>query len=281
MFQHSAQAVVEKPYVIYGDDNRTEVHEDKNPIRRDLADSVVAIMASSTLSINSRGQAIATGETYGDYNQLCPNEKFIDQQTPADCTGFLVAPNIVATAGHCVEESNFCQDWKIVFGFMIDTKTRNPTVLKKNDVYSCKRIIHEEVDFYGADFALIELDRKVTNHKPLTFTKTPPAVGESLFIIGNPNGLPTKIADDAIVRKQSRKGYFVANLDAASGNSGAPVFNSKYEVTGVLARGDQDFVLRGSCYAVKRCKADWCGGEDVTDAARVVNELVKTGTVTP
>ena len=79
---------------------------------------------------------------YGDDNRLCPTEKFIDQQTPADCTGFLVAPSIIATAGHCVEEFSFCKDWKIVFGFMIDSKTRIPTVLKKSDVYSCKRIIH-------------------------------------------------------------------------------------------------------------------------------------------
>jgi hypothetical protein len=77
------------------------------------------------------------------------------------------------------------------------------------------------------------------------------AKGQPLFVIGHPNGLPTKFADGAQVRGNAHKDFFVANLDTYGGNSGSPVFNAvSLEVEGILVRGENDFVRRGGVQGV-------------------------------
>ena len=276
----TAFAGVLRPYVVYGDDDRIEVYEDTDPAHQILAESVVAIMSSNSVSKNSKGGVDIKGDNYGDYNELCTSEKFIEQSTPAYCSGFLVAENIIATAGHCVQDTDFCKDAQFVFGFMKDSKTRDPNVVKLHDVYGCKRILHQEMQEDGADFALVELDRPVVGRTPVEFAKKSASITDSLFVIGHPVGLPMKIAGGASVRS-NEKGFFVANLDTFGGNSGSAVFNKNYEVAGILVRGEEDFVRKGPCYVAKRCDNDKCRGEDATSADVVVAELSKYITAPP
>lgn len=270
----TAGAGVIRPYVIYGDDDRLEVYEDTDSAHQILAESVVAIMDSSALSKNSKGTLDIKGEIYGDYNELCPTEKYIEQSTPAYCSGFLVADNIIATAGHCVQDTNFCKDAQFVFGFMKDSKSRDPNIVKPDDVYGCKRVLHEEIKSDGADFALVELDRPVVGRKPVEFAKKSVGINDSLFVIGHPVGLPMKIAGAASVRS-TETGFFVANLDTFGGNSGSAVFNKNDEVAGILVRGEEDFVRKGICYVANRCANDMCRGEDATSGDLVATELAK------
>ncbi len=273
-FSATANAAVLKPFVVYGTDDRIEVYEDNDPARRILAESVVAIMGAEALSANSTGGNNIKGEPYGEANGLCTSEKFLDQSTPAYCSGFLVAENIIATAGHCVEATDFCKDAKFVFGFMLDSKARDPNVVKIDDVYGCKRVLHGEVNNLGADFALVELDRPVIGRKPLRFAKQLATTGDPVFVIGHPMGLPAKIAGGANVRTVNN-GFFMANLDTFGGNSGSAVFNHSYDVVGVLVRGESDFARVGNCNVTNRCADDACRGEDVTQASVVFDELEK------
>ena len=263
-----------RPLVIYGDDNRMEVYEDKDAARQILAESVVAIMSSEAIEVKGSGPITLKGGNYGDDNMLCPTERFVEQTAPAYCSGFLVAENIVATAGHCVQEADFCKDAKFVFGFAIDKKGRDPNQVTENEIYSCKKVLHDQMGRDGSDFALVELDRKVIGREPLTFAKKAPHVTDSVFVIGHPTGLPAKIADGAKVRENDA-GFFVANLDTFAGNSGSAVFNENYEVAGILVRGENDFVRKGSCYIANRCKDEFCRGEDVTNPDLVASALDK------
>ncbi len=115
---------------------------------------------------------------------------------------------------------------------------------------------------------LVRLDRPVPNHHPVTVRQSGKIVGgQSLFVIGHPNGLPTKFADDAKVRENTPASYFVANLDTYGGNSGSPVFNREnYQVEGILVRGDTDFVSHNGCNVSMVCPNTGCRGEDVTRA---------------
>ncbi len=262
------------PLVIYGADNRLEVFEEQDVSRRDLARSVVAIMPMHALRANGPIANQVTGSKYGDSNNLCKTEKFYDQLAPAYCSGFLVADNIIATAGHCVQDADFCKDARFVFDFSIDSKGRDPHTVKIDDTYGCKKVLHEEMDGNGADFALVELDRPVVGRTPVRFASAAPKPGDSVFVIGHPVGLPAKIAGGAKVRRNTA-GYFVANLDTYGGNSGSAVFNeTTNEVAGVLVRGETDFIRRGSCNVSYQCKDEICRGEDVTNPDIVATKLL-------
>ncbi len=275
-----AVAGVMHPLVIYGDDNRKEVFEDQDAARQILAESVVAIMPSSAIDDKVAGNVTLKGGNYGKDNMLCATERFTEQSAPAYCSGFLVAPNIIATAGHCVQEPDFCHDARFVFDFMIDKEGRDPNQVKPEAVFSCKKILTDKMDNDGSDYALVELDRPVVGREPLKFAKAAPVVNDSVFVIGNPVGLPTKIADGASVR-ENESGYFVANLDTFGGNSGSAVFNENYEVAGILVRGENDFVRRGGCFVSYRCQNDMCRGEDVTNpniVGAALDKILSPGT---
>lgn len=264
----------QSPLVIYGKDNRMDVYEDTDASRRNLAASVAAILPTSAIQ-KGPVDAIVNGAKYGAENNLCKSEKFWDQVAPAYCTGVLVADNIIATAGHCVMDSNFCASASFAFGFNIETQGKDPAKIKSEDVYSCKSVLHHEMVGDGADFALVELDRPVVGRKPLRLAAAAPKTNEEIFIIGHPVGLPAKIADGAHVRRQDR-GFYVANLDSFGGNSGSPVFNATtHEVAGLLVRGEQDFKQQRAsrCMVSFHCQDGLCRGEDVTNPDVVKNKL--------
>src|SRR5262249_51918318 len=78
----------------------------------------------------------------------------------------------------------------------------------------------------------------------------------------------TKFAAGAAVRNNAPDAFFVANLDTYGGNSGSPVFNSDtHVVEGILVRGENDFVLQGTCMVSLVCPTTGCRGEDCTRTA--------------
>ena len=206
-----------------------------------------------------------SGTTLGESFNLCDGQRFKDQINPASCSGFLVASNIMVTAGHCIKNQNDCDNYKWVFDF--DT---NETQLKSSQIYSCKKLIKRKLESNGADFAVFEIDRHAYDRKPLKFRREGEiSQGAGLVVIGHPSGLPTKIADGAAVRDESNPDFFVANLDTFGGNSGSAVFNAETGlVEGILVRGETDYVSDTqngeTCRKVYECKNTECRGEDVT-----------------
>jgi V8-like Glu-specific endopeptidase len=254
--------------VIYGADDRREIYEETNPILRALASSTVALVDESDLALQTNGDYLIKTANYGTSYSLCPSERFIEQNFAAFCSGFLVAPDIVMTAGHCVANFSECSSTAFVFDFSYLSAGAQPTHALKDNVYKCASIIHSDIDrTTGADYSLIRLDRPVVGRSPVKLRSSGQLqVNDPLVVIGHPSGLPTKIADGARVRDASANGYFVANLDTYGGNSGSPVFNATtYEVEGILVRGETDFKWTpDQCFVSYTCEDDECRGEDVT-----------------
>lgn len=227
---------------IYGSDSRMEVVESKNPLHQTLASSVAAMVAKD--SIKSAGNGLSSLDPTSLKKRLgvCSSERFAKQQSASDCTGFLIAPNLLATAGHCIAD-DMCKDNKWVFDYKLAkaTDTQVGTV-KNSNIYSCKRVVDYEFGFFSVvDWAVIELDRPVTGRTPLKLSHTSPKKSDGVFVIGTPSGVPLKVAT-GIVNKHSDADYFSTNLDTFGGNSGSPVFNSKTGlVEGILVRGDVDY----------------------------------------
>ena len=256
-----------KAKVVYGADDRRDLFEERSPVLRNLASSTVALVNARDLSPLNNGDFEIQGSDFGASYGLCESERFYEQKATAYCSGFLVAPDIIMTAGHCMSTADDCSDTKFIFDFAYFAPGVPPLVAQKDNVYGCQSIIHSEANGRGADFALIQLDRPVIGRTPLALRSSGQIQDKDpLVVIGHPSGLPTKIADGASVRDSSPQGYFIANLDTYGGNSGSAVFNAQtFEVEGILVRGEADFEwTNDGCYVTKVCNDDECRGEDVT-----------------
>ena len=253
--------------VIYGEDNRQDIFASTNASFIELAKSTAAMINPTNLKSISNGEVEITGSTL-ESRGVCAKERFSQQISAANCSGFLVDENKLMTAGHCIKSEADCLNFKWVFDYKVDSAEQGRVNVPATSIYSCKRIISRKLDTASKDdFAYIELDRKVTDRHPLKVRKSgKPSKGDSLVVIGHPSGLPTKIADGAQIRTLYAK-FFVANLDTYGGNSGSAVFNTKTEeVEGILVRGEIDYVYNSSlgCQVSNVCSSDGCRGEDVT-----------------
>ena len=281
--------------VIYGEDHRQEVFE-ASTAHQELAKSTAAMVsedkmvrdakrpglvqfdqktlrewlenpeksASQKLFSSSVEKAATQGASF------CSDTRYIEQANPAMCSGFLVGPDLIVTAGHCVEIENFCENFRWVFDFKVDQATKQAGVdVKEENIYKCKKVISHKLSLIlGLDYGLIQLDRKVLDRKPLKIQNDLKVNDhESLLVIGNPSGLPTKVAGGANVRNNTHPNFFNANLDTFQGNSGSAVFNAATGVVeGILVRGEEDFVpnYEKMCIEAKKCANNECRGEDVS-----------------
>jgi len=251
--------------LVYGSDDRSDVFQLSPGPDLDDVDSVVALFRAADVSDNGDGTSTLRTVNFGSQHNLCAGERFREQPTGAFCSGFLVAPDIIATAGHCVTSGNVT-DVRFVFGFRMRDATSAQTVIGNGEVYRGVAVIGRQLVGAGPDWALVRVDRTVTNHRTARIRRAG-KIGDaqSVHVIGHPSGLPTKFAGGAAVRENGNSAFFVANLDTYGGNSGSPVFNSdSHEVEGILVRGDTDFVQQGTCQVSLVCPTTGCRGEDCT-----------------
>ncbi len=272
--------------VIYGEDNRFDVYASNVSKYVTWAQSTAAKVSNSKLDEYNSSQYILDGKTLEDQG-VCKSERVSQQPTVARCTGFLVSQNLLVTAGHCMRKQSDCDDVSWVFDYKVDFRDQSEVIVDKENVYKCKKVVAQAYnDSTKEDYAVVELDRKVTDRDFLNFRiktgKTGPYINDKLVVIGHPSGLPTKIADGAWIRT-IKSNYFTANLDTFSGNSGSPVINIYTgEVEGILVRGETDYVFDEdkNCKIVNRVSNTFDTGEGVTRIT-IVKGLPKNIEPTP
>ncbi len=279
-FDPSKQEV--SSHVIYGSDGRLDLYQVSDDSLKRLADSTVALIDNSSLTVNGSLVSIK-GTSFGSAYQLCSSEKFKEQSTAAFCSGSLVGEDTIITAGHCIENASDCAKVNFVFGYAVKAASVLPTSVASSEVYKCKSIIKQVLTNGAADFAVIKLDRKVSNHAILPIRQSGAAeVGDPLVVIGHPTGLPTKITTGGKVRSIAHADYLIASVDTYGGNSGSAVFNANTGlIEGILVRGETDFVQQGNCTVSKVCSEDSCRGEDITRISVVKQYIPSSGVVNP
>lgn len=251
---------------IYGVDSRIDVNDSKNPMHAELASSVAALIPRYVTMIDSVEESVSFMDlTLTDTSKVCSGERFAHQQTVSTCTGFLVAPDKLITAGHCIRNESDCEEAQWVFDYKLKTEKEDSVgSLPQNSVYSCKRVVKSSLGiFIKKDWSLIELDRKVMGRTPLKLNTQKPSKNDKVFTIGTPSGLPLKVATGS-VRSVKIGNYFRTTLDTFAGNSGSPVFNASNEVIGILVRGDNDYEDNLFCKNAVVYPENGGRGEDVS-----------------
>lgn len=264
------------PVGIYGEDNRHDVYAATNPLFVSLARSTAAMIHKDHL-IDHGYETKITASSYGDFYKLCPEERFRFQPIAANCSGSLVAPDIIMTAAHCydlIQET--CKSYSWVFDYKVSKERQSEVTVPSSNVYECDEVILHEMDLArGTDHALIRLKRSVLD-RPVAKLRSEGKikVNDPLVLIGHPRGLPTKIADGAYVLSVD-KNLFVSNLDAYTVNSGSAVFNaSSGEVEGILSSGSMDFSFEDGCTVSKVLKMEE-GNETVVKVDAIQSFLNK------
>ncbi|WP_412473298.1 trypsin-like serine peptidase [Halobacteriovorax sp. YZS-1-1] len=257
--------------VIYGQDNRVSIEESDKGF---LVDSVAAMVPSYIFARSESGEVLdsifksfPTLKSHRGY-PTCSDMKFRSEPTISSCTGFLIGENLLMTAGHCMIKggtqvadtvSDSCKKNKWVFNYKATSvNSDGKLVIEKNEVYGCKRVV--AASYTGLlDYAVVELDRRAADKKPLKLNLKSTAVkeGTDIYVAGHPTGLPLKVSGDAkIVTNKPYRNDVTTDLDTFAGNSGSPVLNSKDEVVGILVAGEIDYVFDYDkmCYRVNKCE---------------------------
>jgi V8-like Glu-specific endopeptidase len=265
--------------VVYGDDNRRNVHEHENRQLRKMALSTAAQIDKRKFEVITDDLFKVSGSLMVDKN-LCEDEAFSNQLSTSDCSGFLVGKDLLVTAGHCAKNQKLCDGKNWVFDYRSDLSHEGLpyAFIPSENVYSCAEIINQTLDYkIQNDFALIRLDREVTGREPLKYRKKGKVdLHADVAVIGYPSGLQLIIADNAIVRKNDHPFFFETNTDSFGGSSGSPVINVETGlVEGILARGEYDYSWDKelNCKRPYKCTMEDCRGEHVTRIS-VISELV-------
>lgn len=216
---------------------------------------------------------------------LCENEKFADQPSAGiNCTGFLVAPDLIVTAGHCVapymnssrpdlrnSTTPACDDFVWIADFAFSRGLRSLPVdnWPNEKIFECAEVVRgRNPDFssaqllpplFGDDYAVIRLKQKADGRPVFRISQKPTLPVGPVYALGYPLGQPLKFSGPARILDASFQHFFSTNIDAFMGNSGSPVFDSTGMVHGVLVRGyPEDFVTHGliACNAFNTCSED-------------------------
>lgn len=253
--------------VIYQEDTRQDV--EKASSVSPLAQATVTLIEGRLISQNADLTWSLGTRTLEKSYPLCTDEKFLKQPVLGFCSGVLVAPNKILTAGHCVNEKDICKNTKFVFGWDLE-KSQNITI-SNSDVFHCKAILRQENNrSKGIDYAIIELDRPVKGVQPVVMAKEAPQKrGDLVLSLSYPMGLPLK-QDIGKVLENSEGSYTLkVEVDTFMGSSGSPLFNTQGELLGILSSGMEDFLeddiyrvqTEGGCINFHRCKNGTCFGE--------------------
>jgi V8-like Glu-specific endopeptidase len=251
---------------IHGIDHRLDWFEIQDPLIRSEADSVAGVFDFADLTQN-KDICFLPGVVLGNRITLCSSERYVLQPSGSKCTAFVVSENMIATAGHCINDSTKSQK-RFVFGYRMTNLGEPVLRVSETEVFKASSILAREytpaatnqTEHFAPDYALVQVDRPIKNHPPLALRRDGKlAEGDTVYSLGHPWGLPIKFSGVGAVKKIFVEGYFSAPVDTFDGNSGSPVINSQTrEVEGILVRGDQDKKWQGTCNVVQNCPDAGC-----------------------
>ncbi|MTE28255.1 trypsin-like peptidase domain-containing protein [Winogradskyella ouciana] len=232
------------PRGVFGEDDRKEIKDAEG--FKDFA-RATAVMISKQSIYNDEFYSWSLRDLLAmkfGTNKFDPSVKFLDQPTVGSCTGFLIAPDILVTAGHCINSMEEADQFVWVFDYTSESDfiDGNKLKFKKENIFEVESIITSKLDdITDDDYAILKLDRK-SSRNPYRFRTSGKVLEEgAINTIGCPTGLPLKFSTNAIVVDNSPNNWFKSDIDSFPGNSGGPVFDQNGFIEGILVRGAVEY----------------------------------------
>jgi hypothetical protein len=157
------------------------------------------------------------------------------------CSVTLIAPDLVITAGHCLQDPvEDSESASIIFGYQAECNGKRPNPYNPQ-VCKVKEVIAQRfADGTSNDYCLIRLTKPVVGITPTPMRLDVPGVGEQVFGIHHPNGAVKKLSPPhqnfASVISSATTGIEV-DIDVSGGSSGSGLFDSAGRIVGVLSSG--------------------------------------------
>ncbi len=269
--------------IVYGEDDRVELYQADAGLSRLARATAVALMSPNALQPQGDGSYRVVARSYGEVQGLCPGERFAEQPAAASCSGVLVAPDLVATAGHCLgvgsDGGPDCTVYRYVLGFSISDPSA-PLAVAASDVFECTEVLARVKTPPDAgchfDFGLVRLSRSAPEAVP--FRTRPLEAGEPLAVIGFPAGLPVKIDRGARVvdLRPAQGDFFTLTSDTFAVSSGSGVFDGAGNLVGLFSRGRRDYDQDGGCSRVHRDEEIDAAGYEEAAYVAGIRELLNT-----
>lgn len=266
---------------VFGVDNRHVINAASPAFEMSRA-TAIAVLSSNMTTAPNGTITLSTGKL----ENLCADEPLANETSlDYSCTGFLIAPDLLVTAGHCVYAINTanqtlehetklaCEAFSWLFDYRAPVQSAN---INPDRLFKCKEIIYARQTEHAPflDYALIRLDRPATGRTPFKLASKPVVSGEGVAMIGYPFGTGARYTDAARVTvNSSQRDSFLTTLDAFEGNSGSPVFNAAREIVGILVGGTPSantYTPKGlRCERVNRCNENGsqCNAPDTDTSA--------------
>lgn len=181
--------------------------------------------------------------------RVCEDVPFIKQIAIGTCSGVLLKPNIVATAGHCVDKNILSKTW------FFNYQNGDNLALKKG--YKVQRVIFKNFELIRSgysferntinrqrqtigvgplppdmhdysnyrDIALLELETEVEGYIAFNINFSPFFAGRKAISVGYPLGLPLKQNTNGSLIEMASPYYMTTNIETLQGNSGGPLFD--------------------------------------------------------
>lgn len=203
--------------------------------------AVPATTSSSPSPTSTAPSPTSTAQSFADLYRNVSSGVVRIQATTCDGggvgTGFLIAPNLVATVAHVVNES----------------AALNLTVGEKGAGGTTSGVV-VGID-PSADVALVRLDRPMQGHV-FTMTALPPSVGQEVAAIGFPVDDPMTFTRGTVsgldrtipIENVTRSGLIETDAAINPGNSGGPLLSADGQVFGLVDA--KNMGAEGIAYAV-------------------------------